>query len=87
MPIIESAKKALRGSRKKRDFNLARKKTLALAIKNFKKLIAENKSAEAKAFMPKLQKELDKSAKIGLLKDNTAARKKSRFVAMIKKLS
>ena len=37
------------------------------------------------AMMPEVQKILDKSVKTGLLKLNTASRKKSRIVAMIMK--
>jgi small subunit ribosomal protein S20 len=87
MPIIESAKKALRGSRRKRDFNLARKKTLNLAVKAIKKLIDEKKGKEARAFFPTVQKAYDKAVKTNLLKANTASRKKSRLVAAIKKIA
>ena len=41
MPITTSAKKALRGSKKKRQFNLAKKDQVSKAIKTFKKLNPE----------------------------------------------
>ena len=47
--------------------------------------LSEKKIKEARAIMPKVQKILDKSVKTGLLKKNTASRKKSRISAMIKK--
>ena len=85
MPITKSAKKALRGSQKKRVFNTAKKEQINKAIKELKKLISEKKMKEAKALMPKVQKILDKSVKTGLIKMNKASRKKSRLSSMIKK--
>lgn len=87
MPITTSAKKALRGSRRKRDFNLARKKVVSDAIKKFKKLTSEKKVKDAQALWPQVQKALDKAVKKNVLKKNTAARMKSRFVKMLKKVS
>ena len=85
MPITTSAKKALRSSKKKRRFNVAKKELINKAIKQVKKLVSEKKFKEARDLMPKVQKILDKSVKTGLLKKNTASRKKSRISAMIKK--
>ena len=85
MPITTSAKKALRGSARKRNFNLNKKEALNKAVKKVKKLISEKKMKEARDFMPEVQKILDKSVKTGLLKKNTASRKKSRISAMISK--
>lgn len=85
MPITSSAKKALRVSRRKRGVNLVRKANLADVVKKFRKLISEKKMKEAQALMPDLQKALDKSVKTGLIKRNTASRRKSRFSAMVKK--
>ncbi|MFA7216557.1 MAG: 30S ribosomal protein S20 [Candidatus Paceibacterota bacterium] len=85
MPIIKSAKKALRGSKRKRLFNLRKKEQVSKTIKQVKKLLVEKDVKGAEALMSKVQKVLDKSAKTGLLKKNTVARKKSRISAMIKK--
>ncbi len=85
MPITTSAKKALRGSKRKRGFNLRKKEALGKAIKQVKKLVSEKKIKEAEAFIPQLQKIIDKSTKTGLLKKNTAGRKKSRLVALIQR--
>jgi len=86
MPITQSAKKALRGSRTKRGFNIQKKEILNKVVKQVKKLVSEKKYKEAKAFMPQVQKAFDKSVKTGLLKKNTASRKKSRISAMIAKV-
>ena len=85
MPITQSAKKALRGSERKRGFNLVKKELINKTVKQVKRLVAEKKFKEALALMPQVQKILDKSVKTGLLKKNTASRKKSRISAMIKR--
>jgi len=87
MPIIQSAKKALRGSARKRVMNDRRKKAVSIAVKTYKKLIVENKLSEAKAFMPNLQKAIDKGSKRGIFKANTGSRKLSRFSKVLKKAS
>ncbi len=85
MPIIQSAKKALRGSARKRVTNDRRKKAVSIAVKTYKKLIIENKLKEAKAFMPTLQKAIDKGSKRGIFKANTGSRKLSRLSKVLKK--
>lgn len=85
MPITTSAKKALRGSKRKRSFNLRKKDTLSKTIKQVKKLIANKQIKEAEALIPAVQKIIDKATKTGYLKKNTASRKKSRISAMIKR--
>ena len=87
MAIIKSAKKAIRSSARKHRFNLARKKTLTEVTKNFKKLVEAKKLAEAKKLLPAVYQAFDKAAKTGVIKANTASRKKSRFVAMLVRAS
>lgn len=85
MPITKSAKKALRSSGRKRYFNIVKKDEINKAIKQINKLISLKKLKEAKEFMPKVQKILDKSVKTGLIKLNKASRKKSRIIALLKR--
>ncbi len=85
MPITKSAKKALRSSGKKRLFNINKKELINKAFKQLKKLLSEKKLKEAREFLPQVQRILDKSVKTGLMKLNTASRKKSRLVKMITK--
>jgi len=87
MPITKSAKKALKQGEKKKVFNLRRKKKVEDAVKTVKKLVKEGKVKEANALLPKAYSALDKAAKGNTIKDNTAARKKSRLNAMVKKAS
>jgi len=84
MPITSSAKKALRSSKRKKVFNARRKNELQTVVKEYKKLIAAKSDKEAAALLPKVQKAFDKAVKTGLIKKNTASRKKSR---LMKKLS
>lgn len=82
MPITSSAKKALRASKKKQLFNLRRKNEMQSVIKQYKKLISAKKTDEAKKLIPRLQKAIDKAAKRGVIKKNTASRKKSRLITI-----
>ncbi len=85
MPITSSAKKALRASLRKKEFNLARKKAIDNAEKKLKKLLSEKKVKEAEAFFPTVQKAFDKAVKTNFIKAGNASRKKSRLAALIKK--
>ena len=85
MPITKSAKKALKGSEKKKVFNLRRKKKVEDAVKSVKRLVKEGKNKEANEMLPKAFSALDKAAKGNTIKANTASRKKSRLNAMVKK--
>jgi small subunit ribosomal protein S20 len=86
MPITSSAKKALRGSKRKRVYNLARKGTMNSSVKILKKLVVAKSKDEAQKALSVVYKALDKAAKTGLIKKNTASRRKSRLAASIKKL-
>jgi len=48
-------------------------------------LIAQKKFAEVKKLLPRLYKTLDKTAKVGIIKKNTANRKKSRLTKSLNK--
>lgn len=87
MPITQSAKKALRGSKRKKVFNVRRRNVMNDIIKKIKKLVAEKKVSEAKVILPSVYQAIDKAAKIGYIKKNNASRKKSRISAFIKKAS
>jgi len=87
MPITRSAKKALRASARKQDYNRARKDKVANALKAVKKLIAANKKKEALTALSGLQSALDKAVKGKTLNKNTASRKTSRLSMQIKKLA
>ena len=77
MPKIKSAKKALRQSKKRRVGNLARLNAYRTAVKNFKKLLVAGQKDEAKKYLPKVYKALDKAVKSGVIKANKSSRLKS----------
>ena len=85
MPITKSAKKALRQSLRKKARNLPYKNQIKNLIKQTRKFVAGKKIEDAKNLLPKIYKALDKAAKIGVIKKNTAARKKSRIAKLIRK--
>lgn len=85
MPITTSAKKAIRSSTKKKIFNLRKKNQMTSVVKQYKKLVDAKDSKGAEKLFPTLQKAIDKAAKTGLIKKNTAARKKSRLMKKLAK--
>jgi len=84
MAITTSAKKAERASRRRRVFNVRRKGAMKDATKEVKKTIALGKPADAEKLLANAYKAIDKAMKRGLIKKNTAARKKSRLVKAIR---
>jgi small subunit ribosomal protein S20 len=87
MPITSSARKASRASKKKRVFNLRRKAAIDKNLNQLRKLIAAKKKSEAEKLIPAVYQALDKAAKTGQIKRNTAARLKSRAMRAIRKIS
>lgn len=85
MPITKSAKKALRQNIRRRKRNLIKKKAYKEAIKNYRHLLAENKTEEAKVSLSRVYKTLDKAAKTNVIAKNKAARLKSRLAKLLLK--
>ena len=83
MPITKSAKKAIRGSLRKKAFNDARKRAMKEIIKKVEKLSKTDKAGAAK-MLPGAFKAIDKAAQKGVIKKNNAARKKSRLSRLVK---
>jgi len=86
MPITKSAKKALRQSKKRQKQNTTRKRNIKDLVKQAKDLVGQGKTEEAKKLLPQIYKALDKTAKVGTIKKNTASRKKSRMTKLINKV-
>jgi len=86
MPITSSAKKALRSSKRKRLVNLVSKEKMNKTVKAVKKLVVSKTKEGTKEALILAYKALDKAAKKGVIKKNTASRKKSRLAKAIKKL-
>lgn len=83
MPITQSAKKAIRGSLRKKAYNDARKRAMKEIIKKFEKLAKTDKSGAMK-MLPTAFQAIDKAAQKGVIKKNNAANKKSRLSRLVK---
>ncbi|MFA6519360.1 MAG: 30S ribosomal protein S20 [Candidatus Paceibacterota bacterium] len=83
MAITSSAKKAIRASARKHVFNLRRKNTLTDTTKSLMKVLAAKDVSAAEKLLPAAFKAIDKAAKRGVIKANTAARKKSRLALAV----
>lgn len=83
MPITQSAKKAIRGSLRKKAFNDQRKRTMKEIIKEVEKIVKQDKVAAAKMLGSAFQA-IDKAAQKGVIKKNNAARKKARLSRLVK---
>lgn len=85
MAITSSAKRAIRVSARKHVQNIRRTEAMKGEIKTLRKLTESGKVKEAEAALALAYKAIDKAAKTGVIKKNTASRKKSRLVAYMKK--
>lgn len=85
MAITSSAKKAIRSSAKKHVFNLRRKDALRDTTKALTKALSAKDVAGAEKLLPAAYKAIDKAKKRGVIKGNTADRKKARLAAAIKR--
>lgn len=85
MAITRSAKKAIRSSGRKRVFNLRRKNVLADTTKSLMKTLAAKDVSGAEKLLPAAYKAIDKAKKRGVIKANTADRKKALLAASIKR--
>jgi len=85
MANTSSAKKAHKQSLKKRVFNVRRSRAMKDVVKEIEEKTKEGGDADAQTLLPKAYKAIDKAAKRGIIKKNTAARKKSRLAALLKK--
>ena len=83
MPIIKSAKKAVRGSLRTKAFNDRRKRTMKEVIKKIEKISKTDKK-EAEKMLSSAYQAIDKAAKKGVIKKNNAARKKARLSRLVK---
>ncbi len=83
MPITKSAKKAVRGSLRKKLVNDRRIRAMKDIMKKVEKLAKTNK-AEAVKMLSSAFQAIDKAAKGKVIKRNTAARKKSRLARLLK---
>lgn len=87
MANTSSAKKAYRASERRRVFNARRKKAMKESVKEVQKFIHAKNAKDAVVSLPKLYQAIDKAAKNGIIKPNTAARMKSRLTKRVTSLA
>ena len=87
MANTSSARKAQRASVRRRVFNARRKKSMKDSVKEVSKMAGAKSAKEAAALLPKVYKAIDKAAKNGTIKKNTAARMKSRVSKQVSALA
>jgi len=85
MAITSSAKKAIRSSAKKHVFNLRRKDAMKDISKSLTKALIAKDVSGAEKLLPDAYKAIDKAKKTGVIKANTASRKKSRLALAVAK--
>jgi small subunit ribosomal protein S20 len=82
-----SALKAARQIERRTQVNRTRKTRLRHGIRAMRRALAGNDTAAAASLLPKTFSLVDRAAKWGIIKRNTAARYKSRLTAGLKKLA
>ncbi len=82
-----SALKRVRQTERRTDINRRSKTRLRHQIRDMRKLITEKNASGALALLPVTFSVIDRSAKLGVIKKNTAARYKSNLHLRIKALA
>lgn len=83
MANLKSAKKRIRSNERKRLRNVSVKSAIKTEIKKVEQAISEGNFESAKAQFSKMASILDSAATKGIIKKNTASRKKSRIAKKI----
>ena len=82
-----SSLKRVRQEARRTEMNRQSKARLRHQIRAMRRIVAGKDPKAAEALLPKTFSIIDRSAKIGLIKKNTAARYKSRIQARIKAIA
>lgn len=82
MPQLPSMKKRLRQSRKLRVHNIWRREQMRSTLRAYETALAGGDAAEIAAATAAAHKSLDKAVKQGIMKPNTASRRKARMARM-----
>ena len=86
MANTKSAIKRIRRIKRQTEVNKARKSRYKIVLKKMKKLIDGKKKNEALSYLPKLNSELMKIAKTGVIKEGNATRNVSKITRKINTL-
>jgi small subunit ribosomal protein S20 len=82
-----SALKRVRQTERRTEFNRRSKTRLRHQIRDMRKLITEKNASGALALLPATFSVIDRSAKLGVIKKNTAARYKANLHLRVKALA
>ena len=85
MPNIQSAKKNLRKSAKRRERNVAALSKVKTLLKKFREEVGKGENETAKATYAQFCSAIDKAAKKGQVKKNNAVRRKGRAANLLRK--
>ena len=86
MPNIKSAEKRVRIIEKKTMQNNMIKTGYKTITKKFEKAVADKNINEAESLLSEASKKIDQACTKGVIKKNTASRKKSRLAKMLNEL-
>ncbi|MFA6174071.1 MAG: 30S ribosomal protein S20 [Kiritimatiellales bacterium] len=87
MPNIKSAKKRMRSSEKQRVGNMTVKTKVKSVRRKTREVLATGVAATSETAVREYSSVLDKAVKRGVIKKNTAIRRKKRAVAALRKLA
>ncbi len=87
MPIIKSAKKRMRQNERRNARNRMRRSTLRTSIRRLHEAIAAGDQDAIRAQWVKTQGLIDRTARLGVIHRNAAARTKSRLARRIQQAS
>jgi len=82
-----SALERVRQTQRRTEFNQRNKTRLRHQIRAMRKLLSEKNASGAIALLPETFSIIDRSAKLGVIKKNTAARYKSKLHLRVKSLA
>ena len=82
-----SALKRARQFKRRTEVNVMRKSRLRHAVRTLRRLLDKKDAAAAKAALPTTFAVIDRAAKWGIIKENTAARYKSRLAVRLDSLA
>jgi len=86
MPVTKTTKRRPQQNERKRVLNKKRTLEMRKLVKEANTLVEAKELKAVEEMMPKIYKAIDKAAKRGVIKKNTAARKKSRMMKKIKSI-
>ena len=87
MPIIKSAKKRMRQNERRNAHNRMRRSSLRTSIRRLKEAIAAGDPQAVQAQWVKTQGLIDRTARLGIIHPNAAARTKSRLARRVRQVA